>query len=395
MTRVPESAVRTAVAAYADRWHRGLPTAHQVTSPLGAWLVLALAAPLTSGRDRADVEAALGLPADEASVAAGALLDAAPEAVAAAAAFWCRPEVLDGWTPTWPEAVATGPVPDQAAADAWTREHTLGLLSRFPVELSPLTMFVLCSAIATRVRWRVPFQVGEPFGGWTVPTLTAAGGAAGAGMIVGSRIGDLAVWTASTDDGLDVTSVVADPAVPAADVLAVAHEVAVSVTTDPGHTPRRRSLFDLPLGATDRWELTEHVGPHPRSERVTARLPAWEAGSTHALLADPGTGFGAIGRALAARTGGPEVDAVQAALARFGREGFEAAAVTAVAGRAAASGREDGPQRHATLLFGHPYAVVATAGGWRQEDLHSPWFGMPVFAAWVSRASDPADVTTG
>jgi hypothetical protein len=66
-----------------------------------------------------------------------------------------------------------------------------------------------------------------------------------------------------------------------------------------------------------------------------------------------------------------------------------------MAGRAAAFVREQGPQRHAELRFAHAHAVVATAAGWRQEDLHSPWFGLPVFAAWVARASDATAVTTG
>lgn len=383
---VDRGRVRDAVVAHADRWHRTLPAGHRVTSPLGAWLVLALVAPVTSGEDRDAVEAALGLPAAEARSAAAALLDAPPPPVAAAAACWTRPELLGGWEPTWPAAVGTGPVPSQAGADAWTREHTLGLLDRFPVDLSPATAFVLCSALATRVRWETPFELAAPFGDWTVPTL-ASPAHGGRGAVVATRVGDVAVWTTTSTDGLDVTSVLADRAVPPADVLAVAHEIAVAASAQPAELPGRRSLFDLPLGEGPLGEITERVAdPFPR-ETHRAVLPAWEARSSHDLSPDPG--FTAVGRTLASHLEDADHTAVQSALARFGREGFEAAAVTAVAARAVAA-YEPRPVRTAVLRFGHPYAVVATA----PADLASPWSGLPVFAAWVTEATDPDRVVT-
>ena len=104
-------------------------------------------------------------------------------------------------------------------------------------------------------------------------------------------------------------------------------------------------------------------------------------------MAEPALGLGAAGQALQELAGltGP-ARAAQSAVARYDRRGFEAAAVTVLG--VAASGRiaePPGPYRIATLRFGHPYAVVATALGSTPDD---PWDGLPIFAAWIT---DPDD----
>ncbi|WP_232665926.1 serpin family protein, partial [Pseudonocardia sp. TRM90224] len=51
------------VAAYARRFHAAVGDQHHVASPLGAWLVLAMAAPAINGADAQQVTEALGMPA--------------------------------------------------------------------------------------------------------------------------------------------------------------------------------------------------------------------------------------------------------------------------------------------------------------------------------------------
>ena len=58
------------------------------------------------------------------------------------------------------------------------------------------------------------------------------------------QAGDVVVHTAWAHGGLQVTSVAAQPGVPAADVLAAAHRLASAT----GGSMARRSLFDLPPG---------------------------------------------------------------------------------------------------------------------------------------------------
>ncbi|MGB6457296.1 MAG: hypothetical protein WBH47_22735, partial [Streptosporangiaceae bacterium] len=123
----------------------------------------------------------------------------------------------------------------------------------------------------------------------------------------------------------------------------------------------------------------------------TAVLPAWSASSQHDLT-DPALGFAAAVRGLG--HGAEPWDARQAAMARYSRTGFEAAAVTAMV--AAVAARIPARHRVAVLRFGHPYAVVAVATNpaadrQRPRAGGHPWHGLPVFSAWVSKPDDADD----
>jgi hypothetical protein len=85
------------------------------------------------------------------------------------------------------------------------------------------------------------------------------------------------------------------------------------------------------------------------------------------------------------------IEARQSAIARYGRVGFEAAAVSAM-GVLAGAAMSPKRVRVATLRFAHPYAVVAVA----QPPLadppsFGPWDGLPVFSAWVTKVEEPRD----
>lgn len=368
--------IAPAIVGYADRFHRAVGDEHHVASPLGAWLVLALAAPAATEAVRDELTAVLGASPEQARDAAATLLDDPHPAVASAAAVWREPSVvaaLETWLAGLPSAVEVGDIPTPAAADRWASEHTLGLIDRFPVQLSPDTVLVLASALATKVDWDVPFDLApsDDLGG---PWASRVGHVLRSvrqhrAYIASSSVGDVAVHTARSTDGLEVTSVIAAAHVPAADVLAVAHETRLE----------RRSLFDLPLGDSPLWTITESSG-RP-GERCTAVLPAWSAESEHDLL-QSALGFPAAAQALIELIGPSTVEARQKALARYTRTGFEAAAVTGMALTSALVA--EGRQRHATLRFGHPYAVVARATG-------GEWDGVPVFSAWVTTPDEPAD----
>jgi hypothetical protein len=219
--------------------------------------------------------------------------------------------------------------------------------------------------------------------GWAHEQFVAATG----------RAGDVAVHRARASEGLTVTSVLADPGVPAAEVLAAAYELAGPGPAD------RRSLFDLPLGEGPLGTVTERpartTAADGREERCAAVLPAWSASSEHDL-ARADLGFPAAAAVVAdalRRAGlpaGPS-QARQSAVARYTRVGFEAAAVTAMAVLTGAPVPRDGLLREAVLRFGHPYAVVATAtGDGAEPGAGAAWRGLPVFSAWVTRP-DEAD----
>ncbi|WP_433495899.1 hypothetical protein ACQP26_13725 [Micromonospora sp. CA-248089] len=396
--------LRAPLARYAERLHRAAGDTHHVASPLGAWLLLALTGPAATGDARAALAEALGADPDDAAAEARALLAAPHPMVAAATALWERtpaPE-LAAWRATLPDATEKGPLPDQAALDAWARERTGGLIDSFPVDLAPDTLLVLASALATRVSWADPFD--------TAPGAELGTGSAWSSSLrwvlrtprsghrcwvaATDRAGDVAVHAVPAGDdgaGMLVVSVAAAPEVPAADVLATAQELASAAALLPEPMPGRRSLYDLPLGETPLWTVREEpiltFEANPRVERATAVLPCWSARSRHALTA-PGFGFDAAARALGELLGlaGPGFDAAQSAVARFGRHGFEAAAVTGFF--TVTSAPPERVARVAELRFGHPYAVVAVT----TDPAGGPWHALPVYSAWVADPEElPAD----
>jgi hypothetical protein len=408
---VTGSSLNAPLARYARRFHRVVGTGHHVASPLGAWLMLALAGPACSGDDVPQLEEILGTDAGTAARFAGELLACPHPLVHAAAAVWGGDGSGGGdgrvasWLAGLPPQVGTGPVPGQAELDAWTRHHTAGLIGQFPIENDGTLIWLLATALAARVSWERPFDLapasalGSP-SPWTA-TLTGVlrtpGGPEGGPVpghdqfiAVTDAVGEVAVHAARARGGLLVVSVAAAPEIAAAEVMSAAYQVGTALAADRPLT--RRSLFDLPLGEAPAWtireESAETEAPDRREERYTAVLPAWSAHSTHELE-DPRLGFAMVRHAL------DPIDpwaARQAAMARYTRVGFEAGAVSGLGVMLSMPFYRPGVRRTAELRFGHPFAVVAVCDAehpFRYPPApRSPWHGLVVFSAWVA---DPED----
>ncbi|MFG1653139.1 hypothetical protein ACGFIE_24745 [Micromonospora sp. NPDC049275] len=422
------------LAAYAERLHATIGDRHHVASPLGAWLLLALSAatadadpatgpePATEPTAATDVAAATGpdsaigrladaLGTDLASAAevARTLLDAPHPLVASATALWLRSGHLTGepagWRAALPTATEVGTLPDQAGLDAWAREHTDGLIETFPLKVHPDVVFALASALATRISWAQPFEVTDaralgPASAWARDlrrVLRSPSHGHRCAIVTTARAGDVIVHAApaqATDGaGLVVLSVAAAPHVPPADVLAAAYDLSAGAA-DGARPAGGRSLFDLPLGETALWTLREERvrtrARDGREERHSAVLPCWSARSEHDLTAES-LGFPAATAALATALAQPVqgFEARQVAMARYGRYGFEAAAVTGMFGTVSLP--PEGVARTAELRFGHPYAVVAVATDTTADGATGPWHGVPVFSAWVTEPEDLPD----
>ncbi|TNH29451.1 hypothetical protein FHG89_12375 [Micromonospora orduensis] len=401
------------LAAYAARLHTTIGDRHHVASPLGAWLLLALAA--ATGPDRADrplAEAltdALGTDLASAAATARALLDAPHPLVASATALWHRPGQGDGGPADWRAALPTttevGALPDQAGLDAWAREHTLGLIERFPLNVGPDVVLALASALATRISWAEPFDVADarafgadsPWARRLRRALRTPDHGHRCAIATTPEAGEVITHAASAqvDDGggLVVLSVAAAPQVPAADVLAAAYRISAGAA-DGAQPAGHRSLFDLPLGDAPLWTVREERvrtrARDGREERHTAVLPCWSARSEHDLTG-PALGFAAASATLAKALALPvrSFEARQVAMARFGRYGFEAAAVTGMFGLTSLP--PEGVRRTAELRFGHPYAVVAVATDRRSDGTTGPWHGVPVFSAWIAEPEELPD----
>ncbi len=285
------------------------------------------------------------------------------------------------------------------------------MIDSFPVRLDESVYLVLASALATRVSWQVPFDL--------APASALGRASAWAGRLrqvlrtprqhhqdrgheqfiaVTPDAGDVVVHFGRAAGGLLVASVAAAPGVPAADVLAAAHWLGCGRAA--GIAMPRRSLFDLPLGEGPAgegtlWTVREEKSDTDRAELCSAVLPAWSAASQHDL-SRPGLGFDVAKRALT-----NDLDpwrAEQAAVARYSRFGFEAAAITTMAVAASLRRPSRGLRRIAELRFGHPFAVVAVTedAAARQPDGGAgPWHGLPVFSAWVTEPEDAGDDDAG
>lgn len=406
---------------YAARFHAAIPPGHHIASPLGAWVLLALVgtASMRGSDERTEIEEALGCDVAAAAAYASVLLTSPHPDVAAAAASWVDPSVatpaLTDWRASLPAAVGTGPVPSQAVADAWTREHTLGLIKQFPLDLeTEPPLFVLSTALATKVEWHEPLVVtgsfdlgGGPFADLVGHALRTPGIGTGHRAWIAPTdghedIGDVVVHAADAGNGLRVVSVVGVRAAPPQQVIATAGRIAAEVQ------PTARSLFDLELGTGPLWTITERRervrGGLARQERVLdATLPSWSSRSVHELLGRPSLGFDGAVRAVARLLGlgGFRADAKQVAVARYHRDGFEAAAVSmmAVGASFVREAEVEAVIREAHLRFPHPYAVVAVAVDTRDPwgeptsagEAISPWAGLPVFSGWVAEVEEPDD----
>ncbi|MGC4760983.1 hypothetical protein [Micromonospora trifolii] len=400
------------LSAYAARLHATVGDGHHVASPLGAWLLLAVTAttvdsdPAVTDSAAAKLAQALGTDLPSAAEMARTLLNAPHPLVGSATALWHRTGQGDGGPAAWqaalPGTTEVGALPDQAGLDAWARGHTLGLIETFPLTFESDVEFILASALATRVSWATPFDVADaralgadsPWAGQLRRALRSPSEGHRCAIVSTERAGEVIVHAApaqTTDGaGLVVLSVAAAPQVPPAEVLALAYDLSAGAA-DGAPPAGSRSLFDLPLGETPLWTLTEervHTWARDgREERHTAVLPCWSARNDHDLTA-PALGFWAavdvLATAMALQV--DEFAARQTAVARFDRYGFEAAAVTGMAG--ITSLPPEGVARTAELRFGHPYAVVAVATDAGAEGATGPWHGVPVFSGWVAEAED-------
>lgn len=136
----------------------------------------------------------------------------------------------------------------------------------------------------------------------------------------------------------------------------------------------------------------ETTTPDGREEKYNTMLPAWSALSPHDL-SPPGLGLDEAANVLRRSfdlSAGPSA-ARQAAVARYPRTGFEAAAVTGLGFRrqqadasvGAAANRRDSVRAPLRCRGrrNQPAARIRNAQV-------SPWTRLPVFSAWVGKAEN-------
>ena len=399
-----------ALAAYAERLHAAAGPDHHVVSALGAWLLVALCAPLAETGARAELAEVLGADPMEAAQFAAELLSQPHPLVAAGAGLWVAPAVttpvMERWRDGLPTGVTTGDIPTQEAIDAWTNERTLGLIDRFPIQMDPDLVCLLATALATKVSWDVPFEVVD------AAALAPSPWAASLSRVLQSPrrdprhrqyvtetdlAGTVGVHLAGARGGLLVGSVIAvDPEVPAADVLAAAHSLVTAEARTP-HSVARRSLFDLPLGHGALWTITEEEVETKATGRPGGGGhcgPARLVGRDHGGPRPRGLGLPhrGEGHQAGARVDQPHLRGQAGRRRPLHRRRLRGGGCHRARHAIVQTPLRPGYRREATLRFGHPYAVVAVAsddlGVPPRDRVSSPWHGLPVFSAWVSEPAE-------
>jgi len=362
--------VATAVQQYAAQARAALGTSQvPVISYAGLWLLLASLAPVAP--DVPLISRILGCAPDEATSHVDRLLGAAHPTVGAAIGGW----LADRVSLAEPLPVELEPLPSQADLDRWAATRTRGLITRFPLEVTPETILLLASALVLTPRWLTALAADDD-------GLLLLDHDDGLQAIVATQAaGHVAVAKPFSAEGIDVISVIAAPEVRAPDVWAAVDEVVQQLDSGQlwNHDAPGRGLTD-----GHAWKVIDRTrsyvdadAPAEGAQRWLSRLPAWSADATHDLLHAPGVAE--ITAAIAARL--PEdsdIRCVQAATAQYDENGFSAAAVTAMGFRATGMPHfVDRTVRQVEITFDRPHALVAIARG-------GPWEGVPLFHAWVT-----------
>ncbi|MFH9238023.1 serpin family protein [Streptomyces anulatus] len=358
--RLAERWIRDGMAAGEGRGGTGTGTGF-VCSPAGLWLALAAVAAGARGATAAELRALLGTADREAAPAVTALARelARTGALGVATRVWSRVPVLPAFQEALPD-VRFDPM-DPAAADAWVREATGGLIERLPLEITDETVLALVNVLALKARWEKPFEAWRTH---DLPFTDAAGAVAPVPTMV-KDVPPADAWTAggayvvelrcATEPGggpgARVRLVLGEPGAGAGRVLPVGwapRTAGVPLDTD-------RVTIGLP-----RLTLRTRVPVTGQLASLGVRLALTDAADFSGLSLEP----------LAVS------DVVQEAVLKIAEEGVEAAAVTVVAMRAGSAPR---PQRVHHIAFDRPFGVVVLAG---TEDT-------PLFTAWQAEA--PAD----
>lgn len=381
-----------AVNRLTKRWAAQVPATGPGTvfTAAGVWPLLALLADGAGGSAREELAEAVGLPAGAAAGAARELLDALAgiRGLESATGLWARADLPleQAWSSKLP-AGARGTLTDDVHADTkvldtWASDRTGGLIERMPVALDEGTRLVLASALALRLKWIRPFReipgsVDEgPWAGRPLRVLVRGTTLLDRVRVAHGQTGPVTLMEVVGDTGVDVHLVLGEPGAPAGGTLGAGIDAVTRALPSTG-------AHLLPEGKPGPGLSIGTVTSASRRPWLTVRTVAFDVRAEHDLLEharlfgldtasdrDHGHFPGISAEPLAVGS------ARQTALARFGAEGFEAAAVTAVAMAAgSAPPRLKYRVRRAEVRFDRPFGFLAVhrtsrlvlAAGWIDE----------------------------
>ncbi|WP_063831377.1 serpin family protein [Streptomyces sp. NRRL F-2664] len=394
-------AVNRLTARWAARAAAG--GAGTVFTAAGVWPLLALLADGSAGPARDELAEALGIPAEEAAGAARGLLAGLDgvRGLRTATGLWTAADLplRDGWTAKLPPgtrgALTGDPEGDTKALDGWAADRTGGLIERMPVSVRHDTRLVLASALALTLKWADPFRelpgrpAEGPWAGRGIRQLLRSTSSLDPVRVAEGPAGPVTVLEVTGADGtdVDVHLLLGGPAAPAAEV------VATGVAAVSGTVPcvGGAALRDGSPGPGLVIETVDAFGPEPR---LTVATVVFQLSAEHDLLADAAL-FGLLTATDSGYGHFPGISteplaissARQSAMARFHAEGFEAAAVTAIAARPGGAPVRQAVHRarRADLRFDRPFGFLAVHRASR----------LVVAAGWVTDPAPAAEPRPG
>ena len=354
---------------------------HRVASPLGAWMLLAYVAVEHPNPSEKLIQR-LGCSTAEAKEILAVLMDDKPAVLAAAINAWVSPDngnfpSVQHWVKS---AQGVGEIqiktPDAEELDAWTKENSLGLMEKFPLEIQPDNFVSLfATMLATKIDWETPFEVFPNtvmVEQWKQEKFLQEPNTSGDNIsFYEDETGLYAIHeAANADTSLSVLSVIAvDPETPEADVMAVARKAASEDIANVSY----RSLDIL----TDTLRV-EDIRTAAKKDTFVTSLPAWKTDNLYRISESETLAF--VDVADRFNDFDMFMTAVQVSVAEYNRTGFEAAALTTML-----IGVRSVPamsmKKRVILNFNHPYAVVAVVRT-------GTWDGVPVFDGWISEATE-------
>lgn len=356
----PLTARVRAANALTARWSATFAESDAVISGAGLWPLLAVLAGAAGGRARTELAAAVGLRSEDAHAAGLEFLRSLDDAaeVSAAIGAWVRPdlELRAEWVRAMP-AGSVGELGAQAALDDWAREHTDGLIERFPLQITPETAFAVATALVARTRWTQPFDPREfapetgPWQGHRGPGLSRFVRGDRSVAVLGGEVTRVVVTGVGE---LDVHLLIgADGPRHGIEAGIAALDAAIPVRTE------------LPVGTTAPALTVRQVETWGGGDGTVLTMPPFEVRSEHDLTRHAAL-FGLTAALDGSRGHFPglaeiplAIDAAaQHVLARFDATGFEAAAVTAVAMRVAGALRTR-QSTITTVAIDRPFGFLA------------------------------------
>lgn len=311
---------------------------NMVASPLGSWL---LVASVSDGIDftsqpqlKTSIELCLGMSVEDAGVTVKKLFKRFPKLSYVAKSWSGDTQSYPGikkWIHDNTMITHQASIPSQDEIDAWVSDNTKGLIQSFPADMDQDPVLVIANIIYSKLEWVKKLNVvpaNESMKTWNVDSVL--NGIATRDVIFfekGKHIYASYLVQAKGNNNENVTLVtcLTKDASPSKLMKSFAN-MKPSDTIQPNDT----RLLDALDGSYGIKEVINKSGGRPWELEVN--VPAWEASYQHSLMDNEALGYQEIAESFAyGATDKLSISAKQVAVAKFDKDGFEAAALTSIA----------------------------------------------------------------